>query len=232
MRATEPSTNRRSRSLRVTIGVLIVIGVAAAIRRTILLAPSLFAGGTPPDPSTGNPLATDGVFADHPLMTLAHILPGLLFLLLAPIQFSQRIRASAPGWHRWNGRLLVAAGAVVGISALDMAFRIPIGGANQTTATAVFGVFFLTALGKGIAHIRRGDVARHREWMIRAFATALAIATIRPIVAAFFATSRLTGLAPKEIFGIAFWLGFTAHLIAAEAFIDRARRIANPGSPG
>jgi hypothetical protein len=110
-----------------------------------------------------------------------------------------------------------------------MAFRMPIGGANQTVATAVFAVFFLVALGRGFAHTRRGELALHREWMIRAFAMGLAVATIRPIVGVFFATSRLTGLTPREFFGIAFWLGFTAHLVAAEVLVNRTRGAAAPG---
>ena len=224
---TEPSVDPPGRAPRVAVGVLIAIGVAAVVRRAILVVPALFAAGPSVEPRAGSPAALDGVFAGHPLLTLAHILPGFLFLVLAPIQFSRRVRARAPAWHRWNGRLLVASGVVVGVSALDMAFRMPIGGANQTAATTVFAFFFLVALGKGVAHIRRGEVTLHREWMIRAFATGLAVATIRPIVGVFFATSPLTGLTPREFFGIAFWLGFTAHLMAAEVFINRTRRNRN-----
>jgi hypothetical protein len=55
--------------------------------------------------------------------------------------------------------------------------------------------------------------------MIRAFSVGLAVATIRPIIGMFFATSRLSGLTPHEFFGIAFWIGFVLHLIAAEAWI-------------
>jgi hypothetical protein len=56
--------------------------------------------------------------------------------------------------------------------------------------------------------------------MIRAFAVGLAVATIRPIIGLFFATSPLTGLTPREFFGVAFWIGFVLHLIAAEAWIQ------------
>jgi hypothetical protein len=51
----------------------------------------------------------------------------------------------------------------------------------------------------------------------------LAVATMRPIVGVFFATSRLTRLTPQEFFGTAFWLGFTLHLIAAEVWIHYTR---------
>ena len=75
-------------------------------------------------------------------------------------------------------------------------------------------------------HIRRKEVARHREWMIRAFGIALGVATTRPIVGIFFAFRRLT---PHEFFGIAFWLGFTITLVATEAWIDHTRQLSNRG---
>jgi hypothetical protein len=56
--------------------------------------------------------------------------------------------------------------------------------------------------------------------MIRAFGVALGIATTRPIVGAFFAAGRL---APREFFGIAFWLGFTLTLLGAEAWVQATR---------
>ena len=56
--------------------------------------------------------------------------------------------------------------------------------------------------------------------MIRAFSVGLAVATIRPIIGMFFATSHFSGLTPYEFFGIAFWIGFVLHLIAAEAWIQ------------
>jgi hypothetical protein len=42
-------------------------------------------------------------------------------------------------------------------------------------------------------------------------------------VAVFFATARLTHLTPHDFFGTAFWLGFTTHLITAQAWINYTR---------
>jgi hypothetical protein len=64
--------------------------------------------------------------------------------------------------------------------------------------------------------------------MIRAIGIALGVATTRPIMGIFFATSRLTGLGPWEFFGTAFWIGFTLTYIATEAWI-RSRRNYRPG---
>jgi uncharacterized membrane protein YozB (DUF420 family) len=98
-----------------------------------------------------------------------------------------------------------------------------IGGVRQATATTVFAAFFLFALCKAFWHIRRREISLHREWMIRAFAIGLAVATIRPIIGIFFATSRFSGLTPYQFFGTAFWIGFALHAIAAESWIRWTR---------
>ncbi len=166
----------------------------------------------------------DGAFAQHPLLTIAHILPGLLYLLLAPLQFWPGLRARRPRLHRWMGRVVVADGAVVGITAVVMSPRMAIGGAVESAATMTFGLLFLFALGRAFVEIRRGRVARHREWMIRAFAIGSAVAFIRPIVGVFFATSRLTHLTPHDFFGPAFWIGFIVQTAAAEIHIRHGRK--------
>ena len=208
--------------------LLVLIGVFVVVRRTAHLVPIVINGYHPPA-ATSNPmlaqfLALDDIFARYPILTLIHILPALVFLVLAPLQFRPTFRDRHLQWHRLNGRLLVACGAVVGISALIMSFGMPaIGGVNQAAATTLFALFFLFALGKAVQHIRHREIQLHREWMIRAFSIGLAVATIRPIVGVFFATSLLTGLTPYEFFGTAFWIGFVLHLIAAEAWIQWTR---------
>src|SRR6266852_5942847 len=140
--------------------------------------------------------------------------------LLGPLQFSSTIRARHLRWHRWSGRVFVTCGMIIGVSALVMSFGMPaIDGVNQAAATTLFGMFFLFALGRAFWHIRRRVIAAHREWMIRAFSVGLAVATIRPIIGVFFATSHFSRLTPREFFGTAFWIGFSLHLIAAEAWI-------------
>ncbi len=59
--------------------------------------------------------------------------------------------------------------------------------------------------------------------LYRLTAAHAAVATIRPLVGIFYATSRLSGLTPHEFFGVAFWLGFVLHLIVAETWINLTR---------
>jgi uncharacterized membrane protein len=214
----------RQRALWSAVISLALIGVAIGVRRTLHLVPIVAHGYRPPavssNPRLAQLAALDDLFARHAILTLVHIVPGMLFMILGPLQFSSRIRARHLRWHRLSGRVFVVCGLVIGISALVMSFGMPaIGGVNQAAATTLFGTFFLFALCKAFWHIRRLEVALHREWMIRAFSIGLAVAAIRPIMGVFFATSPLTGLTPQEFFGIAFWIGFVLHLIAAEAWI-------------
>jgi uncharacterized membrane protein len=221
---------RLRRALRSAVNFLAFIGVAVAARRIIYLVPILAHGYSPPAIAPGSRAAQfaalDKVFARHPILTMIHIVPGLLFMVLGPFQFSKSIRARHLQWHRWNGRIFVAVGFIIGISALVMSFTMQsIGGVNQAAATILFGAFFLFALSKAVWHIIRREIVLHRQWMIRSYAIGLAVATIRPIIGIFFATSPLTGLTPYQFFGTAFWIGFVLHLIAAEAWIH----ITSPG---
>jgi uncharacterized membrane protein len=219
----EPA-NRMRRVLWGAVIFLALIGTTAAVRRMVNVIPFQLHGYHPPPPARNAVAAQfgalDDLFAHYPVLTLIHIVPGLLFMLLGPLQFSPTIRARHLRWHRWSGRVFVVCGLVIGISALIMSFGMPaIGGVNQAAATVLFGSYFLLALSRAFWLIRRREIALHREWMIRAFSTGLAVATIRPIIGIFFATSRISGLTPHEFFGIAFWIGFVLHLMAAEAWI-------------
>lgn len=218
------AATRISRALWAVVIFLSVIGCAVVIRRAVNLWP-IVVHGYRTSVASSNPRlarlgALDQVFAYYPYLTLIHILPGFLFMILGPLQFNSTVRARHLRWHRWSGRLFLICAAIIGISALVMSLAMPaIGGLNQAAATTLFGSFFLFALAKAFWHIRRRELALHREWMLRGFATGLAVAAIRPIVGFFFATSSFTGLEPHEFFGTAFWIGFVLSLMAAETWI-------------
>ena len=196
------------------------IGLAVATRRTIvLMKPGTMS-------SAKNPaVQLDAHFANHATLTLAHVLPAMLFMVLGPLQFVRGLRAKYPQVHRWSGRIFLTASTVVGVTGLTMAFGKTIGGVDEKAAITLFGTFFLIALAKALWHALRREFAQHREWMIRGYAIGLAVATIRPIMGTFFAAALLRGHAPepKEFFGTAFWIGFTLQTIAAEIWINYTR---------
>jgi hypothetical protein len=126
---------------------LALIGVAAVTRRTlVLLWPETFAGKSSPA------AVLDAGFARHMALTLVHILPGGLFLILAPLQFVPGIRQKHLKVHRWMGRILVLCGLIIGVSALIISYTMNIGGANETAATTLFAIVFLICLIKAYRH--------------------------------------------------------------------------------
>lgn len=227
--------NKIKPNLRTVYGIIIflsMIGIAIVTRRIVKILPIIINGYQPhaiqDNPQLEALANTDDIFARYPILTLVHIVPGLVFLLLAPFQFSKKIRNGNKRKHRRSGRLVIVIGLITGVTAFTMSIAMPsIGGVNQAAATLMFSIFFLYSLLKAWQKAIRRDLILHREWMIRAYAIGLAITTIRPIVGAFFATSRLTGLTPYEFFGTAFWIGFVLHLVVAEAWLYRTR-VSNP----
>lgn len=206
---------------------LVLIGIAIVARRLLFLSQVSLSGNTIPAKS---PVPDNG-FAAHPRLTLIHITAGLLFVLLAPLQFIKRIRNSYPKTHRTNGYIVLASGLIIGITALIMGAIMAIGGIAETLAVTTFGILFLFSLIRAYFYILKRKFALHREWMIRVLAIGLAVSTTRPIMGIFFATSKLTGLTVHQFFGIAFWIAFSIHITFAEYWIRTTRKKFHAGMP-
>ena len=161
-------------------------------------------------------------YVQHPWITFLHIVPGLMFLTLGPLQFMARIRQRRISFHRGLGRILVVCAATSGLIALVVNVVFPtFGGISGQAATVFFGAIFLFSLTKAVCHIRRKEVRLHREWMIRAFALAMGVASIRVFIILF---RDVSGLELVEAFGTSFWLGFSVNLLVAEVWINHTRR--------
>jgi uncharacterized membrane protein len=112
-----------------------------------------------------------------PLPLVLHIVSASTYSILGALQFSAGFRRRRPGWHRAAGRILVVLGLIVALSALWLTLFTPrfegSGGLYQVFRL-VFGSAMALSIVLGFLAIRRRDVARHRAWMIRAYAIALA----------------------------------------------------------
>ena len=201
--------------------IIRALGWVAIVLSAILL---LAEGASRLADLTQDPPPTDVVdirYVQHPWITLLHIVPGLLFLTLAPLQFVARIRKRRIGVHRGLGRILATCAAISGLFALVANFRFPaFGGISTQAATVFFGAIFLFSLTKALRHIRMKEVSLHREWMIRTFALAMGVATIRVFLVLLTALSELS---LEEVFGASFWLGFGVNLLVAEVWINHTR---------
>jgi hypothetical protein len=161
--------------------------------------------------------ALDAAFASHAALTVAHIVPAMAFVLLTPFVFLRRIEAA------WAERLLFPLGAVVGVTAYAMS-TYSIGGWVERSAVLFFNSLFLFSLARAYGYLRVGEHLLKRRWLTRAFGILLGIATTRPVMGVFFATSQWTHLEPRQFFGIAFWIGFSINTIAVELWLHSKGR--------
>lgn len=196
--------------LRVGFWVCVVIAVAAVIRRVFALL-------YPPHSAPPQLAGLDKVFASHATLTLAHILPALLFVLATPFFVCRKSKEN--GWPDYT---LLSLGAVVGVTAYAMS-AYSVGGWVERSAVLVFNTLFLFSLFRAYLYMRHGDLLLKRRWLIRAIAILLGIAVTRPVMGIFFATSPLTHLQPSQFFGIAFWIGFSTSTAVGESWLRRTR---------
>lgn len=175
--------------------------------------------------STATPVIAepaDQRYYEHPVMTWLHILPGGIFMLVGPFQFSRSIRSRWIRLHRALGKIFIISGIGAAVVSFGMVFRFPVlGGAVTGLATFTFGLLMIFALLKAYTHIRRREIASHREWMIRAFAIGLGVSTIRLVIG----IGLVAGYRILDVFGISFWIGFGINVLAAELLIQRTRVI-------
>jgi uncharacterized membrane protein len=192
--------------------VLILIALVAVGVRIATDWPNVAAGTVPSEDSF------DRRYALHPVLAYVHILPGVIYLLGAPFQLSRRFRERHLTLHRRMGRVVLPAGVAAGVFAIVFGTLFPFGGLSEASATVVFGAYFISALVIALIAIKGRDVTRHRRWMIRAFAIGLAIATIRIWIGLF----QVFGvLSFEHSFGVAFWLSFVLHALAAELYLAK-----------
>jgi uncharacterized membrane protein len=208
----EPVTKR---VLCAVTSILSLTGVVIVVMRAVNLIQS--SSGVPTPVISDYDLG----FAHRPGLTLLHIVPGLVFVILGPLQFVKEIRARHVRIHRWCGRIFLVNGLLVGTTAVMLGFLVGFGGPSETAAVTFYSLLFLIFLAVAYVSVLRRQIAAHREWMIRAFSLGLAVATMRPLLGILMAS---TGWSFKELLGLAFWLAFSLHLIVAQLWIAASRR--------
>lgn len=205
-------TDAFPRLLQAGFWICIVIAVAVVLRRIVALV----------HPSQGGPpqiAGLDTAFASHAALTLTHILPALLFVVLLPFAYVRRLGASTR-----VERMLFPLGVVIGITAYLMS-SYAIGGWVERSAVLFYNSIFLFALLRAWWHMQHREIQHKQQWMARAVAILLGIATTRPVMGVFFATSLLTHWKPQQFFGIAFWVGFSINAVAIELWLHSRKTL-------
>lgn len=210
----------------ITIGLLSTIGVAGSLMH--LLDSSVRVGDLDQVHQTTLTLYGRDFtphwydFRNSPVVRVAHMMPGLLWMVFAPLQFVARIRRRAPRFHRWVGRMSLALTIILIPSGVVFAALHPFAGAFEEMAPICFyTLIYLAAVAFGVRAARQRRFAVHREWMIRAFSIGIGISSVRIWFVLFMHT---TGMHAQQFFATAFWLAFGVNLVIAEIWIQATRQ--------
>ena len=202
---------------------------AMSPRETVLLQ-GLIGISIRPDSASYRDAAADVVafskrYNAKPGVSILHLAPSLVFMLLAPFQFSKRLRARHIRVHRWTGRVLLLLTLPIAASAVYFGVVIPVAGAAESIAFTLFGALFLLSAMQGYRAIRNRQVSRHREWMIRLLALAAGVSVMRVISGIF---GVVTMLRPLALFMPSVWAGWIISLGVAELWIRHTRARKDP----
>lgn len=109
----------------------------------------------------------------QPTAISLHIFAGILFGVLAPLQFVARLRRNA--WHRIAGRIAMLAGLIFGLSVFAIMGPIPADfvGWVSYLGLGLSGLGVSGSLVASLWSIRRRNIAAHRIWMLCAIAIGL-----------------------------------------------------------
>jgi len=207
--------------IRIGFWLCIAVGVAVVGRRVVALRQASAAvSSAPPELAR-----LDAWFRSHATLTYAHILIALVFICLLPLMFWERTRRlAAVHWVHY------ALGATVALTAYAMS-AYSVGGWIERSAVLLFDTLFLVCLGKSLRAWRAGDRMGEWRWTLRSTATVLGIATTRPVMGVFFATSQRTHWTPQQFFGPAFWIGFSINVFVMEVWLRRNPLTRKAGTP-
>jgi uncharacterized membrane protein len=156
------------------------------------------------------------VYEAHTWRLLLHVGGGIPALVLGPWQFRSRLRASRPRLHRALGRAYlcaVLAGATGGLALAPLAY----GGLPARAGFATLAALWLATSALALRAIRRGEVRRHRAWMIRSYSLTFAAVTLRlwlPLL-------ESLGLPFAAAYATTAWLSWAPNLAVAEVALRR-----------
>jgi uncharacterized membrane protein len=114
-------------------------------------------------------------------LLLPHGVAGALALLLAPFQFSKRLRQRSLRAHRVLGRLYVA--GVVVSAPLAVPVAIILGPPSLVMAATIQSCGWLLTTAVALYCVRAGDIRQHQEWMTRSYPFAMVFVFARAVLA-------------------------------------------------
>ncbi len=163
------------------------------------------------------------------LAFFVHVFTSMFALAAGFTQFSTRLRARWPAWHRRVGWFYIVNVCLVTGPASLVVARYANGGPSSRLAFGTLAVLWIGTTAMGLVTARRRDWQAHRAWMVRSYALTLSAVTLRAwkwgLVLAFHPR-------PLDVYRLVAWLGFVPNLLLAEWWLRRRKERRDEGLRG
>jgi len=100
----------------------------------------------------------------------AHLIIAFIVTIGGPLQLIPQIRAAAPAFHRWNGRLYISAGILTSFAALYMIWtRDTFGPDSLEVSVSLNGVLIILFAVSTLRYAIARNIEVHQRWALRTF---------------------------------------------------------------
>lgn len=157
-----------------------------------------------------------------------HTLSSALVLVAGVFQFSNALRRSLPGLHRFLGKLYI--GGILFLAAPSgwiMAWFAADRGWLSAVNFLLLATLWAWFTYRGYAAIRAGNPEAHRRWLCRSYALALSAVFLRWYVGIFAYFFQWVGETP---YVLAAWLSWLPNWVAVEGYWILSGKVQNLGS--
>lgn len=137
------------------------------------------------------------------LALMAHLLLAAIVTVGGPLQLVPDIRARAPRFHRWNGRVYLVAAVTTAIAGLYMElWRDHIGSAVSQIGVSLDAVLIVACAAMALRYALARDFKTHRRWALRLFLVVSAVWFFRVMLMFWIAINGgPVGFDPKTFIG-------------------------------
>ncbi|MBY0564895.1 MAG: DUF2306 domain-containing protein [Hyphomonadaceae bacterium] len=160
------------------------------------------------------------------LFFAAHIVLAFVLTFSGALQLVPQVRKHAIAFHRWNGRVFLAATLAAAIGGLWLVWlRAPPAGGSENhvndTAITINGVLIIAFAVLAWRAVRRKDIAAHQNWAMRTYLVTNGVWFLRVGVMAWAISTQ--GLAMDTFFAAWGFGSYVVPLLVFEAYLHAKR---------
>ncbi|MFT6433301.1 MAG: putative membrane protein [Candidatus Azotimanducaceae bacterium] len=153
-------------------------------------------------------------FGDWSVFSSMHVIGGGIVIVTGGFQFWPQLRRDHINIHRWLGRIYLTFILIGGVGGLVIAPQSD-GGLVAHFGFGMLAVLWLFSGWQAYACIRRGDIASHREWMMRNFAMTFGAVMLRIYLGLF----AVAGVEFVDAYPTVAWIAWVPNLILVEWYL-------------